>query len=104
MTAALRRDACPSLTAPMLTGDGWLARLTFTDGLSGEGLAGLAAVAARLGNGLIEVTSRGSLQLRARRSRPKLSKQELIQRMREHLATMPRTESVIEEVRASARY
>ena len=45
-----------------------------------------------------------SLQLRARRSRPKLSKQELIQRMREHLATMPRTESVIEEVRASARY
>lgn len=64
MTAALRRDACPSLTAPMLTGDGWLARLTFTDGLSGEGLAGLAAVAARLGNGLIEVTSRGSLQLR----------------------------------------
>nr|WP_246399993.1 hypothetical protein [Amaricoccus macauensis] len=48
----------------MLTGDGWLARLTFTDGLSGEGLAGLAAVAARLGNGLIEVTSRGSLQLR----------------------------------------
>ena len=64
MTAALRRDACPSLTAPMLTGDGWLARLTFTDGLSGEGLAGLAAVAARLGNGRIEVTSRGSLQLR----------------------------------------
>ena len=46
----------------------------------------------------------GAWQLSARRARRKLSKQELIQRMREHLATMPRTESVIEEVRASARY
>lgn len=64
MTAALRRGACPSLAAPMLTGDGWLARLTFTDGLTGEQLAGLAAVAARLGNGLVEVTPRGGLQIR----------------------------------------
>lgn len=64
MTAAPRRGACPSLAAPMPTGDGWLARLSFTDGLTGEQLAGLAAVAARLGNGLVEVTSRGSLQVR----------------------------------------
>ena len=27
MSAALRRGACPTLAAPMLTGDGWLARL-----------------------------------------------------------------------------
>jgi precorrin-3B synthase len=64
MIAALRRGACPSLAAPMRTGDGWLARLTFTEGLTGAQLAGLASVAARLGNGLIEVTARGSLQLR----------------------------------------
>lgn len=64
MTAALRRGACPTLAAPMRTGDGWLARLTLADGLTGAQLAGLAAAAARLGNGVIEVTSRGSLQLR----------------------------------------
>ena len=64
MSAALRRGACPSLAAPMRTGDGWLARLSFTEGLTGAQLAGLAAVAARLGNGLIEVTARGSLQIR----------------------------------------
>lgn len=67
------------------------------------------ALARRLGVGEGDVLHAqagddGSLQLRARRARPKLSKEELIQRMREHLATMPRTESVIEEVRANARY
>lgn len=64
MTAALRRGACPSLAAPMRTGDGWLARLAFTGPLTGAQLAGIADVAGRLGNGLIEVTARGSLQLR----------------------------------------
>lgn len=64
MTAALVRGACPSLAAPMRTGDGWLARLTFSDGLTGAQLAGIARAAARLGNGLVEVTARGSLQVR----------------------------------------
>lgn len=64
MTAALRRGTCPSLAAPMLTGDGWLARLAFTGPLTGAQLAGIADVAWRLGNGLIEVTARGSLQIR----------------------------------------
>lgn len=64
MSAPLARGACPSLAAPMRTGDGWLARLSFTDGLTGPQLAALADVAARLGNGLMEVTARGSLQLR----------------------------------------
>ena len=63
MSAALRRGACPSLAAPMLTGDGWLARLSVGE-LTAAQLAGLAAAAARLGNGLVEVTARGSLQLR----------------------------------------
>lgn len=48
----------------MRTGDGWLARLVFSAGMSGEQLAGLAAVAAGLGNGLMEVTARGSVQIR----------------------------------------
>ena len=62
--AALRRGACPTLAAPMPTGDGWLARLALADGLTPAQLAGLAAAAARLGNGLVEVTARGSLQVR----------------------------------------
>ncbi|MFT3973134.1 MAG: hypothetical protein QM699_06710 [Amaricoccus sp.] len=64
MTAPQRRGACPSLDAPMATGDGFLARLAFDDALSAAQLAGIAEVAARLGNGLVEVTSRGSLQIR----------------------------------------
>ncbi|HVH03885.1 MAG TPA: hypothetical protein VM891_13255 [Amaricoccus sp.] len=57
------RGACPTLAAPMPTGDGWLARLSVAE-LSADQLAGLAAAAARLGNGIVEVTARGSLQVR----------------------------------------
>ena len=64
MTAALRRGACPSLAAPMATGDGWLARLMIAEPLTARQLTGLAAAAARLGNGMIEITARGSLQVR----------------------------------------
>ena len=63
MSAPLRRGACPSLAAPLPTGDGLLARLTVAE-LTAAQLAGLASIAARLGNGLVEVTARGSLQLR----------------------------------------
>ena len=63
MSAPMRRGACPSLAAPMPTGDGWLARLAVAE-LTATQLAGLAAAADRLGNGLVEVTARGSLQLR----------------------------------------
>ena len=31
MSAALRRGACPTLAAPMPTGDGWLARLAVAE-------------------------------------------------------------------------
>ncbi|WP_246226160.1 nitrite/sulfite reductase [Chelativorans xinjiangense] len=62
---SLRRGACPSLSAPMQTGDGLLARLNPVGGhLSGRQLAGLARVAERLGNGILEITARGSLQVR----------------------------------------
>ena len=60
-----RRGACPALTRPMETGDGLLVRLVPAKGaLSPAQLSGLAAAARQFGNGLVEVTARGSLQLR----------------------------------------
>ena len=41
MTMPMRRGACPSLAAPMVSGDGLLARLALPDGLSPAQLAGL---------------------------------------------------------------
>src|SRR5690606_34689906 len=59
-----RRGACLTLLEAMQTGDGLLARLTPVAGLSGRQLAGLARAAARFGNGIVELTARGSLQVR----------------------------------------
>ncbi len=68
MTSTLRRGACPSLSAPMATGDGLLARLNPRGGaLSPPQLAGVAQAALRHGNGLVEITARGSLQIRGLR-------------------------------------
>ena len=61
---ALRRGACPSLPEPMQTGDGLLARLQPLAPLTLDQLAGLALLAAERGNGILEVTARGKLQLR----------------------------------------
>lgn len=62
------RDACPSLVAPMATGDGLIARLLPTDGtLAIAALVALCAAARDCGNGVIEVTQRGSLQVRGLR-------------------------------------
>jgi len=48
----------------MPTGDGLLARLAPAGGLSPRQLAGIAVAAARHGNGVVEMTARGSLQVR----------------------------------------
>jgi precorrin-3B synthase len=65
MNLALRRGACPTLAAPMQTGDGLLARLNpVAEGLSPQQLVGLCEAALRHGNGVVEVTSRGSFQIR----------------------------------------
>jgi precorrin-3B synthase len=62
---ALRRGACPSIAAPMRTGDGLLVRLRpVAPALSARDLIALADLARRHGNGLIEITARGNLQLR----------------------------------------
>ena len=60
-----RRNACPSLAAPMRTGDGWLARLPpLVAPMTPAMLAALASAASRHGNGLVEISKRGNLQLR----------------------------------------
>ncbi|WP_295805758.1 precorrin-3B synthase [uncultured Nitratireductor sp.] len=60
-----RRGACPTLSAPMKTGDGLLARIAPAHGaLTPEKLAGIAKAAGRYGNGILEVTARGKLQIR----------------------------------------
>ncbi|RUX93074.1 precorrin-3B synthase, partial [Mesorhizobium sp. M7D.F.Ca.US.004.01.2.1] len=70
MNAFSRRGACPALSAPMQTGDGLLVRLNpvaggpSSGGLSPKLLIGIAESALRHGNGIMEVTARGSLQIR----------------------------------------
>jgi precorrin-3B synthase len=65
MNTMSRRGACPTLLAPMQTGDGLLARLNpIAGGLSPDALIGLCESALRHGNGIVEVTARGSLQIR----------------------------------------
>lgn len=64
-TNPLRRGACPSLAAPMRTGDGLLVRLRpAVPVLTAGDLIALATLAREHGNGLIEITARGNLQLR----------------------------------------
>ncbi len=59
-----RRGACPGLSAPMATGDGLLARLAPVGTMSLDAFAGLCAAARMHGNGIIEITARGSIQAR----------------------------------------
>ncbi len=60
-----RRGACPALSAPMLTGDGLLVRLNpAAGGLTPEAVIGLCDAAELHGNGVVEVTARGSVQIR----------------------------------------
>ncbi len=65
MNAQYRRGACPALSAPMMTGDGLLVRLNLSEGgIAPRTLAELCQAAMRHGNGLVEITARGSFQVR----------------------------------------
>jgi precorrin-3B synthase len=65
VNAHLRRGLCPGLSQPMATGDGLLVRLTPTGvTMSCEAFAALCTAARSCGNGVIEITSRGSIQIR----------------------------------------
>jgi precorrin-3B synthase len=59
-----RRGACPGLSTPMQTGDGLLARLMPTGTITLDAMEGLAAAARKHGNCIVEITSRGSIQVR----------------------------------------
>jgi precorrin-3B synthase len=58
------RGACPRLSEPMETGDGLLARMMLSGPVPVDGFAALCAAARTHGNGLMEITARGSLQVR----------------------------------------
>lgn len=61
----MHRGACPALAAPMQTGDGLLVRLRPAGGaLTISQFQQLASGAARHGNGILEITARGNLQIR----------------------------------------
>jgi precorrin-3B synthase len=64
LTLPQRRGACPGLSAPMTTGDGLLVRLLPIGTIELNAFAALCAAARQFGNGVIEVTSRGSIQIR----------------------------------------
>ena len=69
MTAQLaavpeRRGICPGLSTPLPTGDGLLVRLIPIGTVSLGVFGALAAAALRHGNGIVEITARGSIQVR----------------------------------------
>jgi precorrin-3B synthase len=63
-TARQRRGVCPGLSTPMPTGDGLLVRLMPTGTIPLVGFADLCKAARDHGNGIIEITARGSIQVR----------------------------------------
>jgi precorrin-3B synthase len=64
MTRTFARGACPGLSAPMETGDGLLVRLLPVAPIALDALIGLCQAALRHGNGIMEISARGSLQIR----------------------------------------
>src|SRR5262245_28615015 len=64
------RGACPGLSAPMPTGDGLLVRLLPTGTISLAAFRTLCAAAKEYGNGVIEITARGSIQVRGLTAAP----------------------------------
>src|ERR1700730_4921327 len=64
LTLPQRRGACPGLSAPMATGAGLLVRLLPIGTIALDAFAALCAAAAEHGNAIVEVTSRGSIQIR----------------------------------------
>jgi precorrin-3B synthase len=65
MSAASVKGWCPGALRPMLSGDGLVVRVRpFGGRLEAAQTAGLAELAGRHGNGLIDVTSRANLQIR----------------------------------------
>jgi precorrin-3B synthase len=60
----MRRGACPGLEAPMQTGDGLLIRFLPAGTMTPAAFTGLCAAAHEHGSGVMEITARGSIQVR----------------------------------------
>ena len=59
-----RRVVCPGLSRPLPTGDGLLVRILPIGTIALDAFAALCAAARACGNGIIEITARGSIQVR----------------------------------------
>lgn len=65
MSAPVIQGWCPGALRPMLSGDGLVVRIRPRGGrLSGDQVAGIAALSAQHGNGLIDLSARANLQIR----------------------------------------
>ena len=65
MNAPVTKGWCPTLLTPMESGDGYLVRVKPSAAqISAGDAAAIAASAARFGNGIIDITNRGNLQIR----------------------------------------
>jgi precorrin-3B synthase len=64
VTSAFTRGACPRLSEPMQAGDGLLARMILAGPIPLDVFTHLCAAAREHGNGVMEVSARGSLQVR----------------------------------------
>ena len=65
MSAPIIQGWCPGALRPMLSGDGLVVRVRPRGGrLSADQVAGIAALSAKHGNGLIDLSSRANLQIR----------------------------------------
>jgi precorrin-3B synthase len=64
MTRTHARGACPGLSAPMVTGDGLLVRLMPAGPIPLDAFISLCQAAHTHGNGTMEISARGSLQVR----------------------------------------
>lgn len=63
-TAPARRGICPGLSRPLPTGDGLLVRMLPIGTIALDAFAALCSSTRRHGNGIVEVTARGSIQVR----------------------------------------
>ena len=59
-----RRGACPALSAPMQTGDGLLSRISLGEPIRPAELATICRLCEAHGNGVINISARGNLQVR----------------------------------------
>ncbi|WP_196259084.1 hypothetical protein [Pelagibacterium limicola] len=72
------RGACPTLASPMPVVDGLLARFRPVTGFSAAQVDALARAAGAYGNGRIEVTARGSVQVRGLSARTEVAFREAL--------------------------